>query len=60
MQKKVIDIKLAMKNVDATLEFEGLIPSKFATVTNIRMLNDEISGDEARELILTYHNVMVK
>jgi len=60
MHKKTIDFNLAMKNVKATLDFEGLKPSDFANQTNLRMLNGEISGEEAREMILSYHNVMVK
>ncbi len=60
MTNKVIDINRVMKNVKATLEFEGLIPSEFANETNEKMLTGEISGDEAREMILTYHDIAVK
>lgn len=60
MSDKIRDINRVMKNVKATLEFEGLTPSDFANQTNLRMFNGEITGQEARQMILSYHNVAVK
>jgi len=51
------EIERAMKNVDATLGFEGLKPSKEANSVNKRMLSGEITGSEARKLILAKYNL---
>lgn len=44
-------------SVNATLEFEGLQPSQEANDANLRMLNGEITGDEARRIILSKYKL---
>ena len=51
------EVERAVKNVNATLSFEGLTPSENAERLNKKMLNGEISGEEARKQILSNYNL---
>ncbi len=51
------EVERAVKNVNATLSFEGLTPSKNAERLNRKMLNGEISGEDARKQILSKYNL---
>ncbi|MGB3366894.1 MAG: antitoxin VbhA family protein [Acidaminobacteraceae bacterium] len=54
------EINRVMKNVSATLSFEGLKPSRVANSANKKMLSGEITGAEARQMILSSYNLTVK
>jgi hypothetical protein len=53
-------INRAIMNVNATLWFEGVIPSSVAHNANKQMLRGEISGEEARDIILSNYNLLVE
>jgi hypothetical protein len=54
------EIEKIKKNVNATLAFEGLEPSEDASIFNSKMLTGEITGLEARKLILAKYNLVAK
>lgn len=57
-KKKDVDHEL--RNVQATLSFEGLTPSKRTISINRKMLSGKITGEEARRMILSKYNLKVK
>jgi len=60
MIKSKLEIDRIKKSVNATLAFEGLKPSKEANDANEKMLRGELTGDEARRLILSKYNLVAK
>ena len=54
------EINRNINNVNATLGFEGLKVSKVAKHVNRQMLKGEISGEEARRIILLKYELTVK
>jgi len=54
------EINRVMKNVSAALSFEGLKASRIANSANKKMLSGEITGAEARQIILSNYNLTVK
>ena len=54
------EINRNINNVNATLGFEGLKVSKVAKYANRQMLKGEISGEEARRIILSKYELTVK
>ena len=57
---KIKDVDHELRNVQATLSFEGLTPSKRAISINRKMLSGKITGKEARRMILSKYNLKVK
>lgn len=51
------EIDRTINNVNATLGFEGLKVSKVANHANKQMLKGEISGEEARRIILSKYKL---
>lgn len=60
MKRSKSENRSILKSVNATLLFEGLKPSKVANESSMKMLNGEISGDEARRRILSSYNLVTK
>jgi len=60
MLAKKTDIDYKLKNVEATLSFEGLTPSRRAKLINQKMLYGKITGTEARKMMLSKYNLTVK
>ena len=60
MLTKKKDVDHELRNVEATLSFEGLTPSKKAISINKKMLCGKITGEEARKMILSEYNLKVK
>ena len=57
MNKKNISVEKSLKNVTATLAFEGLKPSDTALRMSKLVLEGKISGSEAREAIYRKYNI---
>ncbi len=56
MLTKKEDVDCKLRNVQATLYFEGLTPSKRAISINKKLLCGKITGEEARKMILSKYN----
>lgn len=60
MNVKKISVERSLKNVTATLAFEGLKPSNTALSMSKQVLEGKISGLEAREAIFNKYNIKAK
>lgn len=56
MSNNKSDIDYNLKNVQATLSFEGLASSERVISINRQMLYGHITGEEARKMILSKYN----
>lgn len=60
MNSKKISVEKSIKNVTATLAFEGLKPSNTAISMSRQVLEGKLSGVEARAAIFSKYNIKVK
>lgn len=60
MNKKYISVERSLKNVTATLAFEGLKPSNTAVRMSKLVLEGKATGLEAREAIFNKYNIKAK
>lgn len=60
MNKKNISVEKSLKNVTATLAFEGLKPSKTALKMSKQVMEGKVSGLEAREAIFMKYSIKAK
>lgn len=59
MNKKIF-VEKSLKNIRATLAFEGLKPSDTALEMSRMILEGKNSGTEAREVIFNHYNINSK
>ncbi len=60
MESKKTSVEKSLKNVTATLVFEGFKPSALALDMSRLILEEKISGLEAREVIFNHYNIKSK
>lgn len=60
MHSKTKSIEKSLKNMKATLAFEGLQPSSVALDLNRLVLEGKVSGEEARQAIFNLYKVKAK
>lgn len=60
MNLKKITVEKSLKNVTATLSFEGLQPSSTALEMSTRVLEGKVTGIEAREVIFNKYKIKAK
>lgn len=60
MDSKKKSVEKSLKNVTATLAFEGLKPSSTALNLSKQLLEGKVTGPEARKAIFDKYNIKAK